>query len=580
MSVFKQKNAIASTEFKGFEGIDAAAPHKYGPAARDMVNFRVCEDGSLQKRYGFAPIAICNGDIRAVWSGRAYGKQLSFIVYGSQVATIDTATNTLYNIGSIETDEGHAKFIFFSSHLYLMDSKRFYRITRDTVENFEGYAPLYAKNWGIGKVGSVNEPLNILSRHIRMNYTVNQEFIYLCVNHDIASIDAVYINGNLLTDKSKYYFDKSLMAVCVIGLKVGQVVDLYLTIAESELNSSPLFSCKQSAVFGGYTDSRLFLWDGDEEDIMYDSTPITNESLDKIKLVYGETVPIYIPEDTSFAMTRSERNITAICRHYDRLLIFTKDDTWMSKNTVETGSPLEALTVNSSRGCTSKGAAVMCENDPICISATSILRWTAETDELNETNAKSISSGIEPYLSESFFTNGKILLDEPRHEIYFYDPTDDDGKLWIYNYKTSYWYKFDGICADELFLCDGTLGFVRGNAVYLFSELLGTDTLADGRERSIVAVYESHAIDLDVAANKKRLLGMTLNANLLGGEMSVEYVSDSKLISKVRVSGKSTHESSFIKRLNSTRFCYLTLRLISDGRLPQRIYSSGVWAKL
>ena len=580
MSVFKQKNAIASTEFKGFEGIDATAPHKYVPAARDMVNFRVCEDGSLEKRCGFAPIAVCDGDIRAVWSGRAYGKQLSFIAYGSTVATIDTATDTLHNIGSIETSEGHAKFIFFNSHLYLMDSKRFYRITRDSVENFEGYAPLYAKNWGIGKPGSVNEPLNILSRHIRMNYTVNQEFIYLCVDHLISSIDAVYIDGKLLKDKSKYYFDQDLMCVCVIGLKVGQVVDLYLTIAESTLDPSPLLSCKQSAVFGGYTDSRLFMWDGPEEDIMYASTPITNASLDETKLVYGETVPIYIPQGTSFSMTRSERNITAICRHYDRLLIFTNEDTWMSKNTVEVGSPLEALTVNSSKGCTSKGGAVMCENDPICISATSILRWTAESDELNETNAKSISSQIEPYLSESFFTNGKILLDETSHEIYFYDPTDDAGKVWIYNYKTSCWYKFDGICADELFLCDGTLGFVRGNAVYLFSKSLGADTLLDGNQRNIVAVYESNPIDLDVPGNKKRLLGMTLNANLLGGDMSVEYVSDSKIISKIKLSSKSQHAASFIKRLNSTRFCYITLRLISDGMLPQRIYSSGVWAKL
>ena len=580
MSVFKQKNAIASTEFKGFEGIDATAPHKYVPAAKDMVNFRVLEDGSLQKRCGFAPIAKCAESIRAVWSGRLSGKQLCFIVYGNVLAVVDTKNDYLQSIGNLETGEGYARFIFFNSRLYVMDSKHFYHVTRNSIDVFEAYAPLYAKNWGIGVTGTVNESLNILTRHIRMNYYVNEEFIYLRVDHLISSIDAVYIDGVRINDKSRYYFDRELMSVCVLDLKVGQVVDLYLTIDESEINPAHLYTCKQTAVLGGYNDSRLFIWDGVDETVMYATSPINRESLDASKKVYGNTVPLYIPNGQPFSVNREGRKITAVCRHYDRLLIFTNEDTWMAENPIEDGSRLEAVTVNSSHGCTSKGAAIMCGNDPVCISAGSILKWTADTDELNESNAKNISSKIEPYLPESLFTNGKILLDESRSELLFYDPTNTRGELWIYNYKTSNWYKFDGIEAEEFFLCGKKLGFIKNDTVYLFDEFLGYDVIDGMGKRNIVATFESNPIDLGIAGNKKRLLGMTMNANLDGGAVTAEYVSDSKVIDRIRISSGSYNDASFVKRLKSSRFCYLTLRLIADDDHSERLYSTSVFAKL
>lgn len=581
MSVFNHKKAISSIEFKGFEGICTTAPHKHVPSAADIVNFRVLEDGSLEKRCGFACIADCEAEIRAVWSGQLNGKQSTFIVYKNKVGRVDTVSKELVTIGTIGSESGDAKFILFKSNLFVMDDYFFYKITADSITPTEAYAPLYGKLWGIAKRGTVYEPVNLATRHIRMSYRVDEKLIYLCVDHKISSIDGVYINGEQVTDKSRYYFDLSLMSVCVMGLELGQVVDLYLTVEPEEIDLLRLRSCKQFANLGGYTETNLYFWDGKDEGVVYQSRDVGEGSLWSSSYVYGETIPLYVPSDSSFSIDDEKRKIKAVCRHYDRLLVFTDENTWMIPNDSESTNILSGgIMVNSSQGCTSNGAALTCLNDPICISDGAILKWTADTDELNECNAYSISESIEPFLKPSFYRNAKILLNKKRAELLFYDPFDDAEVVWIYNYKIESWYKIDGIDADEIFVCDDNLGFVKDSAVYIFDETLKTDLLGNGVEREIVAIFESHPIDLNVYSNNKRLSGMALNASFGGGSIRAEYTSDSRIIGSITLKDDSSYPKSFLKRLNSPRFSYLTLRLTALGDAIQRIYSTSIWTKL
>lgn len=580
MSAFKQKNAIASAEFKGFEGIDTTAPHGYIPAAYDMDNFRVLGDGSLQRRCGFAPIAICNSKIRAVWSGKLNGEQLTFVVHNNLVSKIDPISKTLVRIGYLVSTQGHANFLFFNSSLYLIDGLYLYIIKPNRMNIVDGYAPLYGKDWPSAAKGEVNEPLNLATRHIRMTYRITEELIYLCVDHIIATIDAVFVNGVRLPDESGYYFDQSIMCVCVFNLRVGDYVELFLTLEESEIRPSYLFSCQSSVVYGTYADNKIFLWNGFEPDIMYASKMIDTKSLEKAQEIYGQTVPLYFPKDSSFSMSKDGRRITAVCRQYDRLLIFTNTDAWMSQGTIENGNPLQSVTINPSYGCSSDGAVVMCGNDPITVSDGNIMRWTADTDELNECNAYSISEKINPMLKSSFFSNAKILLDNTRKEILFYDPTDSDGTVWIYNYSKKNWFRFTGVVADNMFLCGKNVGFTRDKTVFLFDDALGHDVLPDGSFRTISAFFESFPIDLSVAGNKKRLYGMTLNGTLSNGEVTAEYISNGQVMATKHLSSENNYPISFIKRLNSSRFCYLTLRLSCKGENNATIHSTGVWAKL
>ena len=579
MSAFKQKNAIASAEFKGFEGIDTTAPHGYIPAAYDMDNFRVLEDGSLQRRSGFEPIAICDTNIRGVWSGKLEDQQVTFVVHSNIVSKLDPETKTLVRFGAVVNYQGDVKFLFFNSRLYMIDGSYIFIIKSNTMYDVFGYAPLYGKDWPSAARGEVYEPLNLASRFMRMTYRITEPLIYLCVDHVIDFINAVYVNGVQLSTQSGYYFDRDLMCVCVYGLKVGDYVELFLTVAESEILPLYVLSCKSSAVYGTYDDNRIFLWNNFESNIMYASRTVDNESLKESERMYPLIAPLYFPTDNKFVFKKDGRRITAVCRHYDRLLIFTNTDTWMTKGTIENGNPLESVTINPSHGCTSDGAVIMCGNDPITVSDGNIMRWTSDTDELNESNAYSISQKINPMLKSSFFLNAKILLDENRNEILFYDPTDTEGTVWIYNYNTKNWFRFTGIFADEIFICGKNIGFTRDNTVFLFDDELGHDVLKDGTIRPITAFFESLPIDLSVAGNKKRLYGMTLNGTLYNGEVTAEYISDGKVLATEHLSSQSNYPTSFIRRLNSSRFCYLTLRISCNGESNSLIHSTSVWVK-
>ncbi len=580
-STYNTKITQNTVKFAGFGGINTLPKQGEQSSAADTVNFKVMHDGSLMKRSGFAPIATCSSEIRAIWSGDLDGEEVTFILYGFYIARVDVATKSLVPLGEVNTSSGSAIFTFFDSRLILIDASSFYHVTRDGISEIDGYAPLYGVNWPTAATGEVKERLNLASRHIRMTYRTTESMIYLRTEHKISSIDAVFVNGVDVTHTREYYIDPQIDCVCVIGLKYGDYVELYLTLDESEIKRDNLLSCKQSAVFGGYTNNRLFLWAGDDPKIMYGSLPVSDEDLAAVKKVYPNALPLYISEDAAFVMGKEGRRITAACPQLDRMLIFTDSETWMAKSPDESAPELNAITVNHSRGCTSLGGALMCENDPVCISRGTILKWLSNSDELNERNAYSISSEIDSMIGfeSSFYKNAIIFHDRRSGELLFSDPSDAQGRLWIYDYQNKNWYKYDGIGAKFLFTSGGELGFVKDRTVYLFNDDLTYDLLVGGVRRPIRAVYETQPIDFKKTSNKKRLRKSLICATLDGAELCAEYVSEGEIIASLNFSDNEPHPKTSVKKLNSKRFSFVTLRLVTDSDAPVRIYSGEIMAR-
>ena len=579
MSVFKEKNTIASVEFKKFKGIDRRAPHGDSSVAYDMTNFRILSDGSLQKREGYKLIPTGFSAIRGVWAGKLNGQKLIFAVQGASVLKISPEDMSYTSLGNITNSIGTANFIPYRDSLYLQTEKNIFLISENGISTIEGYAPLYGKDWPSETVGEVNEPLNLLSKHIRISYVISKDSTYLYLDHLVTSVEAVYINGKLITDTSRYKLNTSLKYVTITGLKIGDKVSLFMTLDESELKKSDLLSCKNAAVYGDYKDSMLFFFNGNKKSAILASCAIDQKSLEEVTSIYPETMPFYISATPIFKLPKDESRITAVCRQYDRLLIFTDDETWTATLSSSPLRKLEAITVNSSYGCTAPGAAVMCGNDPICVSDGTILRWTAETDEFNECNAYSISSGIDEMLSPSFFSNAIVTIDKKHSEIFFRDPKDDKNEVWIYNYASNNWYRFDGIDADLLFVYDGVFGFISHTLVYIFDKAQTFDSLKGGNVQTVEAFYESHPSDFSVKGRKKRLCGITIGATLSGGELTVECISDGEVLSSRTFSTESTFPTGFIKRVASRRFFYTSMRLSSSSDAHQSVHYASIWAK-
>ena len=63
-------------------------------------------------------------------------------------------------------------------------------------------------------------------------------------------------------------------------------------------------------------------------------------------------------------------------------------------------------------------------------------------------------------------------------------------------------------------------------------------------------------------------------------QYKITFVTDNgEIISSVVIKSNNSFPTSFVNRLNSRRFHYVSLRLSSTNDSPQRIYSTSIWAK-
>jgi hypothetical protein len=238
-----------------------------------------------------------------------------------------------------------------------------------------------------------------------------------------------------------------------------------------------------------------------------------------------------------------------------------------------------ASAVNTSYGCTSPGAALMCGNDPICVSERKILKWTSDTDELNECNAKSISDAVTDIIDTSFYSNASVYFDKFNDLLLFSDPTDSDGNLLIYAVKPKIWYRYSGIRGEQFISIGQKTAFTKGNVIYIFDENRDTDLLADGTERIITAELLTAPQDFSAPEAKKRLCGITVTSDLDESQITARFLSENILIASLPIEKSAGGTSCIKRRLNSKRFSDLSLSISAPGKGKVKIYSIGVWIK-
>lgn len=583
MSVFKKKNALANAKFNYFEGIDCSTPLGKYSSAQDMINFRIRSDGSIEKRSGFEFIYKFPEEIRGIWAGTINGGKYMYMACSNKIYRIKKGeTEPVQLRGSLSTTSGDVNIVCYRHSLFALDGRNIYTVSvdKDMIMIGEGYVPLIGRNWPSATVGSEYESPNYATSRVKISYVVsNPPNIYLCTKYDVSKIDAIYINGVKLTDTSRYYYDSSLRSVCILNMSAGDYVMLYLTLKYGELGEENLLLCKRSAIYGGMTDRRLFLWDGIRNNLMFGSQDASSSSLAENQLVYPYSGILYFPRSSAIEIGREGNVINGISRQYDRMLIFSDTETWMSNSADLVFDDLKVMTINYSHGCSSPGGSTVCENEPISVSNRTILRWTADTDELNECNAYSISSAIDELLDSSFYQNAVVCFDKANSEVLFSDPATDDGIVWVYNIRNKMWYKFSGINAKTLFYYDDRIGFCDGYSIYLFNEELHYDTLADGSKGEIVARYESNVVDFDMPDRQKRLCGSEITADFDGGNIEMTFVSDNESISDVSKAQEASSLCTVTSRLNSKRFKHLSLRIDAPGEARQRIFGACLSVK-
>ena len=570
MSQLKNKSP-ENAVFEGFSGIDTRFLHSKYPRASDVCNFRICDDGALKKRCGFRYSIYLNEEIRTVWTGMINGEEKCVLLHGDKVSIYNKNGDSITDVGIVGTSSGRACFFYYRDRLYLADGQNIYEILLPSLKISQaiGYIPLIGKDWPTGKRGDIHENRNLLCNRARISYKIEQyPSIYLHTGWNAKSIDALYLNGNLVPP-TEYTYNYMFNTVEITGLLENDEVLIYVTYDSHEdiEISNGFFTCTAATNFGDLDGDRIFMWGGSKKNTLYCSEFVSRESMEGSKAAASESSSLYFPSGYEFAAGDGRHDVRAAIRHYDRLLVFTDGDAWNADPKANGLENIPLLSINQGAGCASMCAVETADNSPISIGKHTVYSWNTYTDEYNECNATSISEPIDALLHAHFYKNATVFNAKKYGELWFH--AFGEESTWVYNLKNKAWYRFTGFDAKGFFDSDGEIFFYDAHSIYRFDDKLNYDILDDSSTKNISAVFLSDILEFSTP-QKKRLDRLLISADPKGASIDVQFSFDNLQNIYVYLKAPlSEQHLVFNKRLHSGRFKYAVLKLSSeDDRLP------------
>ena len=479
MAFFKKSHKFQMT-VSSFNGTDCTKKVTNAiSSAEYMRNFRITENGKLQKRYGYKRLADIQGEDIYVSDGVIFyrnGKTLN--AYNIDKQTIVSS----YELGVM----GKTVYFTFGGAVYCVCEDEIVVFARGHFEESEPYIPTIAITCSPDGGGTLHESLNLLCDMAKMSFSPDGVAVKYKLPSSSVGVEYVTKDGfDMPVDK--YSFDLSSHTVTFIEPPEGGVSDsLQITfLMSSNSIDKRVLHGRRFCIYGGEFDSRVFAYGGDNV-IFY--SDITSRGAD----------PLYFPADNYIRVGDGTYDVTALVRHYSTLAVFTSGDAWyISPSSVDYDGyrkpsfPIYPL--NGSVG-TSYGCAALVDNSPLTVNEDGVYLWRA-TNVRDERNAVCISERIEPLLHSYFLENAGVFDYQSKKELWIYN----FGTVMIYNYGLDVWYAFDGINADVMYEYGGEVLFANASGVYIFDSEVYTD---DGK--AYKAIWQSGFANFG-RIDKKRL---------------------------------------------------------------------------
>lgn len=488
-------------------------------AAR-IENFRVGYDGYLEKRSGTRLLCTFPARLRGAISVGTSEGDLIYAVAGSTLyRLLPGETLSPESIGSLtgaafSSDSDRVEMFMFAGKLCILAGGEYFVSDGASLERVGGYVPLIAKNINHLGVGESFERLNLLTNQVRARFIADGTTHDYTLNYKIVSVDAVYVAGTLIPASeytvSIYSSYATLRTSAVYSSPNAEdIVEIFFTLNRTSQRSR-VTSCTKAAVYGGDTDSRVFLYGGSEQSTLFPSEPSGAD--DRQTISYD-----YFPAGAQMTVGDGNLPVCGAVRQFDRLAVFTGESafyTYPHDDGLQNGIrrfSFPILPLNSDVGATMLGGAVLVENEPYSLSQSSLYRFksTSVRDER-------LAIRVEPpaYLGFDPNTTGefRLYVNKLRGELWCYR----ENSIAIYNARRDCWYGFTGIDADYIFSYKGEAAFFKGAELMLFDSSLHSDLGAPFQ-----AVCESGWLDLGSAFEKKTLRSFGVTVGASGSERSL-----------------------------------------------------------
>lgn len=562
----KPEGAFAEANIRNFPGISGERLLDGTVAAAEMVNFRIRSDGSLETRCGYRRIFTAPGVPRTVFSGYHAGESVLYFLIGSGIYRYYEGDEYGYlYCGSVGTTEGNAEFAVYHGKLYLFDGAEIYVKDGTHFRRAEGYLPLYGKDWGPSTCGDVYEEENLLTPRVRIRYRNEAGETKICFPRRVESVDRILIDGIEIPTEAATLLGTGLECTCV-DFEAAEEIEVIVTL-HTEDRRATIRSLTRVLPYGEADERSLLCYGGSDAARLYSSTAVSEssarESDSRGGCCGGE---LYFPvTGISYCL---DAPITAVCRHYGRLLLFTGSGAWVMDPAGDS-----VVQVHASIGCDKTDGAVLCGNTPMTYFGGRLWAWSVKRESENEYSASVLSDPVSKTVME--MRSGRVLMQyyPARGELWI---SSGKGEILIYNTERAVFYRFSGIAADRLIASAEDVLFLSGTSLMQMDEALSEDEDGVG----IRAYYESGWLDFGHPERTKRAVRYLLSGNPGGGNLTLRIQSERGVTATASLFGRAaTVPNAYGGRISVGRFRYLSYSITVRGAARASVHALTVTAR-
>ena len=488
MAHIQAGNNISIMSIREFLGInqndDGDTKIKTGELA-DMRNFKITRDKHLQIRPGTKTLlrlkeawdVWAEGQEEAeaepvfcgAWAGMAGSAYHVLAAFGGAVFDLDPSDWSARAVGKCTQDK--TTFFGFGEKVYLLNGHEYLCWNGGSETSFEevtGYIPVTLTATTPGGEGTLLENVNRLNGCRRVRYSPDGEATEFYLPEK--EIDEVISTEG--TDVT-YTVDAAAGKLTFESAPTKGTNTVTVTYRKGEGARKEVCSMRFAELYNGSTDTRVFLYGDGSNRTIYSG--IDGDS--------GQPSAEYFPDLYEARVGESNTPITALVRHYARLLAFKEGSAWYltyGTITLDDGSVTSAfyvLPVNRLFGNQAPGQVRLLENNPLTLDGSSVYQWRSTssfgniTD--NERNANRISDRIAVAL-KSFDLSETVTFNRKQEYEYWLLYS---GRAIILNYSNNSWYIYTNMPFLQMLEVDGkTYGFSQdGRVVHLSREYRNDD---------------------------------------------------------------------------------------------------------
>lgn len=363
------------------------------------------------------------------------------------------------------------------------------------------YVPVTLTGCSPDGKGETHEPINIVCGNMRLLYSADGTSKEYVLPSNVKDAYATVDNETLL-DGSYSQADHTF-TFKTAPVKGVNNVEFRCTIEDAEIDAAAqkFYNMRFSEAYNGTTDGRLFFYGDGTNVCYYTGVPAFGNGF-------------YLPAGNEIAINATAGEITAMCRDYSRLLVFTSDSAFSvtyEPTTLDDGTVIAGFTVkpvHNEIGCDVQGQVQMVSNYPRTICKNGIYDWKiASYSYRDERYAKLVSMKVKKTLQKTDLRNA-VCCDDTANRTYYVFLNDNRGTVLVHRYELDAWYIYEGEVFKKILYANadakGAL-FASANSIYYFDPDTSRDvSLTENKNNvEIEATWESGYMDFGVPFRRK-----------------------------------------------------------------------------